>query len=102
MKTRRTFLGMWGAVTLARGAKGLAKQPGLQTYSLRREMAKNLEGALETIRELGFTELETPGAAGMRPEQFRKRLDGAALKSTSTHTGWEQFAEDTKRSSGKA
>jgi sugar phosphate isomerase/epimerase len=93
---------MWGGAALTRGAKGLARPPGLQTYSVRREMAKDLEGALETIRELGFTELETPGAAGMRPEQFRKRLDAAGLKATSTHTGWEQFAEDTKRIIGNA
>jgi len=75
---------------------------GLQTYSVRREMAKDVEGTLAIIRELGFMELETTAPAHMRPEEFRKRLEAVGLKATSTNTGWEQFAEDTKRIIGNA
>jgi sugar phosphate isomerase/epimerase len=65
-------------------------------------MSRDVEKTLATIRELGFTELETYTPPHMRPEEFRKRLEALGLKATSTGTGWEQFAEDTKRIIGNA
>jgi sugar phosphate isomerase/epimerase len=65
-------------------------------------MSQDVEKTLATIRELGFTELETYTPPHMRPEQFRKRLEALRLKATSTGTGWKQFAKDTKRIIGNA
>ena len=102
MTSRRIFLSMLTAGALSEGAKSFSGPLGLQTYSLRREMARDVEGTLAIIRELGFTELEATSPSGVRPEIFRKRLDALGIRVTSTNTGWEQFAEDTKRIIGNA
>lgn len=104
MTSRRAFLGTMGAVIagakLARGtALGWAAGPaparehsftgpfGIQLYSLRHQLDKDVPGTLKYIREVGYTDVETAGFYKMSPANFRKELDRAGLKCTGMHSG---------------
>jgi hypothetical protein len=60
MTTRRSFftrsvLAMTGAAAVASAAEQRFEGPlGLETYSLRKMLAKDLDKGLNTIRKLGF------------------------------------------------
>jgi sugar phosphate isomerase/epimerase len=103
---RRTFLkgmaGLGGAV-LAAGcaggplrslgrAAGLATTPaalrdrvGIQLYTVRDLTAKDYEGTLAQIAQIGYKEVEPTGYGNYTPQQFRAILDRLGLTSPSTH-----------------
>jgi len=106
MATRRAFLGTLGATVLgskfARAgaatlnwAKGVAPAPerqftgpfGIQLYSLRHQLQKDLPGTLKFIREVGYTDVESAGFYGLTAVDFRKELDKAGLNCTGMHSG---------------
>ncbi len=96
MTSRRSFLG-----TLAAGAalSPLAKTAfaagkpslGLQLYSLRRELAKDVPGTLKMIKGWGFDEVESFGDfAGA----IAGPLKDAGLKVRSMHVGYDRLQKD--------
>lgn len=58
---------------------------GLQLYSLRNEMAKDFEGTLASLAELGFKEMEFAGYFDKSPQQVRHILDTNGLTSPAAH-----------------
>lgn len=82
--TRRTFLAASGTALAcaARAASQGVLPLGLEIYSLRREMEKNIPGTLAAIRRMGFVEVEVPGLYGLTSRDFRARLDDAGLRAT--------------------
>lgn len=62
---------------------------GIQLYSLRHQMEKDVPGTLKLVRDWGFTEVETAGFYGKTAAEFAAQLKGAGLKVTSAHTGYE-------------
>jgi sugar phosphate isomerase/epimerase len=99
MATRRSFLGAVAggaaAATALHGfarAAGGAKPPlGLQLYSLRRQLAKDVPGTLKQVRAWGFEEVETfePFGAPIAPQ-----LRAAGLKVPSMHVGFDRLGKD--------
>jgi sugar phosphate isomerase/epimerase len=99
MTTRRSFLGAvaGGAATatawrdLAHAAGGTKPPLGLQLYSLRRQLAKDVPGTLKQVRAWGFEEVETfePFGAAITPQ-----LRAAGLKVPSMHVGFERLEKD--------
>ncbi len=104
MTSRRTFLGSMGMAILGAQATragaidwaaSLAPAPhrsfngpfGIQLYSLRNQLQKDVPGTLKYIRESGYTDVETAGFYGLSPADFKKELDKAGLKSTGMHSG---------------
>lgn len=103
MSSRRAFLGSVGVAVL--GAKavragaatldGAAMAPlrffkgpfGIQLYSLRNQLDKDVPGSLKLIRDAGYTDVETAGFYKMSPADFKKALDKAGLKCTGMHSG---------------
>lgn len=79
---RRTFLMALGAPALPSFAKGVPGPLGLELYSLRRDMLKDVPKTLAFARRLGFAEVEVPGLYGLTSAQFRQDLDRAGLKCT--------------------
>ena len=67
MTSRRTFLGsmaggLAASAALGRVAHGAAKAPlGLQLWSVRRQLEKDVPGTLKQIKAWGFDEVETFG-----------------------------------------
>jgi sugar phosphate isomerase/epimerase len=82
----------WGKLALAAlpAARLLAadwkKQPGLELYTVRDLTAKDYEGTVAKVAEIGYKEVEpATDYAGMEPKFFRAMLDRYGLTAPSTH-----------------
>lgn len=91
---RREFVGYLGAAAVAGSAQRLFGQGagqrridriGMQLYTARAEMAKDVDGTLAKIAALGFKEVEFAGYFEKTPRQIRQMLDAHGLTSPSTH-----------------
>lgn len=99
--TRRNFL---GAVTVGLGAASFAgraraagggKPPiGLQLWSLRAELEKDLAGTLKQVKDWGIDEVESAGYYGRTAEEFAAALRTAGLRCRSMHRGWDDLSND--------
>jgi sugar phosphate isomerase/epimerase len=89
--TRRGFLAAAAAAAAVVRAKPFNGPLGLEMYSFRREMERDVPGTLALIHRLGFTEIETGIARGMTAAHYREMLDQAGLKATSYGAGYEQL-----------
>jgi sugar phosphate isomerase/epimerase len=99
MTTRRSFLGAVAGGTAAATAfhgltlgAGGAKPPlGLQLYSLRAELAKDVPGTLRQVKAWGFDEVETFGMFGA---EIAAELKAAGLKVRAMHIGYDRLEKD--------
>jgi sugar phosphate isomerase/epimerase len=66
---------------------------GVQLYSVRNPISKDVPGTLARVHAVGFREVELAGTYGMSASQFRTELDRAGLRATSMHVGYEQFRD---------
>jgi len=48
---------------------------GIEFYTFRNQFAKDVEGTLQTINKMGFTEAEGGGSYNLTPQDFKKMLD---------------------------
>jgi sugar phosphate isomerase/epimerase len=76
---------------------------GVQLYTLRREMATDVDGTLATVAEIGYTEVEFAGLHGLTAREMRAKLDAVGLRAASSHhgvdlvrDGWERTLEDAQ------
>src|SRR5438105_13005559 len=82
-------------------AESLAAAPGIQLYTVGKELTEDLAGTLAKISAIGYKTVESAGMAGKTAAEFRKALDAAGLKCASSHffdpgRTPEQFFEDVK------
>ena len=108
MHSRRAFLtsvaaGLGGAVVapIRARAQGDVKTSlngplGLQLWSLREYLPKDLRGTLAKVRALGFREVEGAGLWGHSAAEMRAALDGAGLRCQSAHMGFERLRDDLR------
>ena len=107
MPSRRAFLTtVAAALAASRAAPACAMSPlaaiasplngpvGLQLWSLREYLPKDLPGTLAKVRDMGFTEIEGAGLWGHSAADFRKALDAAGLRCQSAHMGYERLRDD--------
>jgi len=104
---RRDFLKGAAALALVpalpRAASGAAddgpmvhgKPVGLQLYSLRQLMPKDVPGTLALIRSIGFREIEGGGDYGLGMPGFLAEVKKAGLSMTSALYGWDDWGKDT-------
>ena len=98
--SRRSFLALAGALPLAtRAAFAASKIPvGLELYSVRDFLAKDLTGTVRAVAKLGYEVVEfyspylqwTPQVAA----EVRKLLDDLGIKCPSTHNGHKVFTPE--------
>jgi sugar phosphate isomerase/epimerase len=101
--SRREFLATAGmlpvAAAAARAFQGTKKVPvGLELYSVRNELMKDLPGTVTAVAKMGYEVVEfyspyfswTPEAA----KDVRKLLDGLGIRCLSTHNGGMSFTPD--------
>jgi len=96
--SRRTFLAATGAAGLAFGASSTAIPVGLELYSVRDELAKDLPGTVREVARAGYQVVEfyapyfkwTTDFA----KQTRKMMDSLGIKCNSTHNGGESFTAE--------
>ncbi len=58
---------------------------GLQLYSVRDDLAKDFEGTLKKVKEMGYDYVEFAGYCGKTAEEIRKILDETGLEAVSVH-----------------
>lgn len=80
------------ALTLQADGGADPRKPGLQLYSLRREMAKDRAAALAAAKSMGFTEVEG-GVLGRPVAEVKAELAAAGLTMTSGGAGYEDFRD---------
>ena len=68
---------------------------GLQLYSLRQLMPKDVPGTLALIRSIGFREIEGGGDYGLGMAGFLAEVKKAGLSMTSALYGYEDWGKDT-------
>jgi len=100
---RRSFVtalsGGVGLAALSRSARsqqkpGVDARIGLQLYSLREYLPKDLAGSLARVRELGIREVEGAGLWGSSAAELRKLIDAAGLRCGATHMGLDRLRDD--------
>jgi sugar phosphate isomerase/epimerase len=67
---------------------------GIAPYTYRRSFPNGVAETLDTIKNLGFTEIEGGGGRGMSPEEYRKLCDERGLSIPSMGTGYEALVKD--------
>jgi sugar phosphate isomerase/epimerase len=67
---------------------------GVQLYTLRSLMEKDLWGTLTRLAEAGFKNVELAGLYGKSAEEWREQLAKMGLQAVSTHTGVDQVEND--------
>ena len=78
----------YGGETIERRRTKMGKIPvALQLYSVREDCAKDLEGTLKAVAEMGYEGVEFAGYHGRSAQELRKMLDNLGLKVAGTHTG---------------
>ena len=71
------------------------KPVGLQLYSLRQRMPKDVPGTLAVIRAMGFREIEGGGDYGLGTAGYLAEVKKAGLTMTSALYGYEDWGKDT-------
>ena len=73
---------------------GPRTRAGMELWTYRTELAKDLPGTLAMIRGLGFTNIETASFYGRTAGEFRKALDTAGLRCSSYITGYGRLQKE--------
>lgn len=72
----------------------LRRPVGLQLWSLREQLKKDVPGTLAKVRPLGIREVESAGTWGQTAAGHRAALDKAGLRCRASHTGFERLRDD--------
>lgn len=64
---------------------------GLQLFSVRDEMAKDMRATLKTVKEMGYDYVEFAGYFGKSAEEIRSILDEVGLECVSAHQTYDVF-----------
>jgi sugar phosphate isomerase/epimerase len=106
--SRRTFLAMTGAAPFAASALAAMQKKvpvGLELYSVRDELMKDLPGTVTAVAKMGYQVVEfyspyfdwTPEKA----KEVRKLLDDLGIQCRSTHNGQPSFTADGLKKAGE-
>ena len=95
MSDRRSFLELLGGAAVAAGLPRLPRLPrlpsahiervGLQLYTVRQEMEKDVEGTIARVAASGYKEVEFAGYFKKTPAEIRAMLDRNGLTAPSAH-----------------
>jgi sugar phosphate isomerase/epimerase len=98
MRTRRSFLGTVAAGAVAavslrgRAATAGTKPPlGLQLWSVRKQLERDVAGTLRQVKAWGFDEVETFGKFGA---EIAPQLKAAGLSVRAMHVGYDRLTSD--------
>jgi sugar phosphate isomerase/epimerase len=83
-----------GLETFGQSGSPLYTAPfGVQAYTFRKSFPNGIPETLDTIKSMGFTELEG-GPGKISPEEFKKLCAERGIKIPSTGIGYEQLIKD--------
>lgn len=95
-----TGLGQVGAAPAAKAVQLFGRFGGvlgLQLYSLRHQMEKDVPGTLKMVRDWGLSEVETAGYYGRTAAAFAEELKRANLTVKSMHAGYDPLRDNLKQ-----
>ncbi|HSK18497.1 MAG TPA: sugar phosphate isomerase/epimerase [Longimicrobiales bacterium] len=104
--TRRSFLATLGTAAIGAlirpgcapaATRARIERVGLQLYTVRTEMRRDLEGTLARVAEIGYREVEFAGYFDRTPAQIAALLERHSLAAPSTHIGLDQMQSDWER-----
>ena len=67
---------------------------GLQLYSFRAQMERNVPGTLDLVRKIGINDVEVAGFSGLTAPQFHAELEMHHLRASGIHFQWDRFSTD--------
>jgi sugar phosphate isomerase/epimerase len=79
--------------TVAAKGESFRNKVGLQLYSLRNQLKSNVDSSLQFVKSQGITDVELAGYYGMKPEEFKAKLEQYGLKASSTGFGMKQLKD---------
>ena len=101
MQDRRSFLSACGAALLAACTRAGNTTPdrrleriGVQLYTVRRDLARDFEGTLKSIADIGYDDLEFAGYHDKSPAEVRAILSRIGLAAPSSHVPIDAFRND--------
>ena len=100
--TRRSLIagtGLLAAGAILPGAaagRALGYPPGVQLWTVKKELAQDFEGTLRALRRLGYRRVESAGWHGRTAPQFRAAVRAAGLECVSAHYNLRDLIEDTQ------
>lgn len=106
MNSRRNFIKIAGlaaagaAIAPSFAFAAPAKTVGIQLYSLREQLPKDVRGTIAKIAQAGYKEVEVFGYStknkfwGLDPKAFKKLLSENGLTAPSGHYGMDKFITD--------
>ena len=71
-----------------------ARAVGLQLYTVRTLMQRDVPGTLRALADIGYTQVEPHDYFGYTPERLRALLDELRLTSPSGHRSWNDLKTD--------
>ena len=74
-----------------------AQEIGIQLYSVRNEVKKDLKGTLKQVREMGIKELEGGDLYGMDIDAYKKMLDGMGFQMVSIGVDYNDLNGDLSK-----
>lgn len=81
----------------------MAKGPvGLQLYSVRNQMAKDIPGTLAEVKSWGIKYVELAGTYKMPPAEFKGELDAHGLIPVSGHFPYDKWRDDPESAIAEA
>jgi sugar phosphate isomerase/epimerase len=72
----------------------LAEPVGMELWTYRQDLKKDLAGTLAMLRKAGFRDIETASFYGRDSATFRKLIDEAGLTCSSLIAGYDQLSKD--------
>ena len=75
---------------------------GIAPYTFRRSFPNGVAATLDTIKNMGFTEIEGGGGPNMSPEEYRKLCDERGISIPSMGTGYEALVKDPQAIADRA
>lgn len=101
--TSLIFAALYSGATAQKAQQLFPQTPGMQTYTFRNSMSKNVAATLDTIKMLGITVLESStNPNGLTPEAFRKLLEDRQMTSPSVGAGYDELVKDPAEIARKA
>lgn len=90
------------AQTAATTARRRLERVGIQLYSVRSEMQRDMPGTLARLAQIGYRDVEFAGYFGRTPEQVRQMLDSNGLAAPSTHVPYEMLRDNFGQAAASA
>jgi sugar phosphate isomerase/epimerase len=82
------------AASLSANAKPIRDSVGLQLYSVRAQLGKDVPGTLAEVQGWGVKYVELAGTYNLSPADFKAQLDAHGMVALSGHFSFDQWAAD--------